>query len=104
IDDVHAVDKYGRYLYKRTESNQVELKPSKDLLTSEEMREEKLRIAVAYGQLHVWNLAKLLHGDKDIKPVANADSLAYFALMVYLDAWNWSNNGRATEKALESPP
>ncbi|KAJ4040597.1 hypothetical protein NW763_012328 [Fusarium oxysporum] len=47
INDVHAVDKYGRYLYKRTESNQVDLKPSKDLLTSEKMREENLRIAVA---------------------------------------------------------
>ncbi|KAF4434590.1 hypothetical protein FACUT_7814 [Fusarium acutatum] len=103
IDDVHTVDKDGNYLYKRTASNQVDLKASKDLLSSKEMEEENLRIAVAYGQMHVWNLAKLLHGDKSIKPVGNADSMAYFALMVYLDAWNWSDDGIAAEKILERP-
>ncbi|KAL7769776.1 hypothetical protein ACKLNR_001160 [Fusarium oxysporum f. sp. zingiberi] len=98
---IRYMDADGNYLYKSTDPTKTAvLVPLDKRLKIGEMRDKKLAIVGAYGQQHVWNLAKLLQDDENTKPVVNADSLAYFALMVYLDAWDWSADGAAGEKSL----
>ncbi|KAF5544800.1 hypothetical protein FPHYL_10936 [Fusarium phyllophilum] len=83
IIDVQAVNDKGEYLYKTIDPTKATaLVPLDRRLTIGEMRDRKLAIVAAYGQRHVWNLAKSFHDDENSKPVVNADSLAYFALMV----------------------
>ncbi|KAF9784272.1 hypothetical protein IL306_007487 [Fusarium sp. DS 682] len=82
ISDVPAVNKDGKYMYRYPDRTRTDFRPSETLLTDDEMKKEKLTIVGAYGQTHVWNLAKFRNDEKKIRPVANADSLAYFALMV----------------------
>ncbi|KAJ3521275.1 hypothetical protein NM208_g13370 [Fusarium decemcellulare] len=89
IDDQTAVDYDGKFLYEPASGGaRVAFKNE---LSAQDMKKQGLKRSKTYGRRDIWNLART--GPK--KSLKSADSLTYFALMVYLDKWDWSRKGEA---------
>ncbi|KAJ4246553.1 hypothetical protein NW762_013494 [Fusarium torreyae] len=81
IDDRLAVGPDGRFLYEHRDPTKYDYHRSETQLTAKEMENEKVDPVKSYGRKHIWNLAKVNTNYRRMAHL-NADSLAYFALMV----------------------
>ncbi|KAF7555061.1 hypothetical protein G7Z17_g2434 [Cylindrodendrum hubeiense] len=96
ILDQTAVDVTGKLIYHVNGKDQVFKTPPSD----EQAKKNGWDRVLTYGQRDVWNLAKTNKGSTadnsgPKKALKNADSLSLFALMMYLDEWDWSDKGEA---------
>ncbi|CAJ0553144.1 Ff.00g116560.m01.CDS01 [Fusarium sp. VM40] len=90
IADHTAVTKAGKLLY----DNNGAVEEHKTPPTGDTYHRLK-----TYGRELIWNLARPHKTYPDnsgpAKAITNADSYSVFALMMYLDAWDWSSGGNA---------
>ncbi|KAF5664498.1 hypothetical protein FHETE_7089 [Fusarium heterosporum] len=90
VDDHTAVTKAGKLLYLNNGAVEEHSTPPEG---------EQYKRLKTYGIEKVWNLARAHKTYPDnsgpAKAITNADTYSLFALMMYLDKWDWSSGGTA---------
>ncbi|KAK7415731.1 hypothetical protein QQX98_005644 [Neonectria punicea] len=95
VDDMQAVSKDGDLVWIGADGKFTTQQPGED---------EDLASTASYGHVRITRLARSHTGDNadnsgPDKATFNAESFAYFAIMAYLDNFDWTDGGKAKEIA-----